>query len=102
MCQICYKRNGFLMFFCNCLIQDVEPEIIARAVKCPTITKKRLQKQCFEHFLGDQYGANLACCIFYVFRPSHVGAQDGLAETIKNVVNAMVFGLFLSEVYASM
>ena len=102
ICQICCKRNVFFHVFCICLLQDVEPEIIARAVKCPKIMKKRLQNQCFEHFLGYQYGANSACCIFYVFLPSHVGAQDGLVETIKNVVNAMVFGLFLSEVYASM
>ena len=80
----------------------MEPDVIASAVKCPKIMKKQLENQCFEHFLGDQYGANLACCIFYIFRPSHVGAQDGIAETIKNIVNAMVFGLFLSEVYASM
>ena len=80
----------------------MEPDVIASAVKYPKLTKKHIVNQCFEHFLEDQHGANLACCIFYVFRPSHVGAQDGLAETIKNVVSAMVFGLFLSEVYASM
>ena len=68
----------------------------------PKNSEKHTENQCFEHFLGDQYGANLAWCIFYAFLPSHVGAQDGLAETIKHALSATVFGLFLSEVYANM
>ena len=101
ICQICFKRNGFLHFSARGVHKDVKPDVIASAGKCLKTTKHP-EHLCFEHFLGDQYDANLAWCMFYVFLPSHVGAQDGLAEAIKNALNATVFGLFLSEVYANM
>ena len=77
----------------------MEPDVIASAVKCPKIMKKQLENKCFEE---TSMVPIWPVAFFYVFCPSHVGAQDGLVETIKNVVNAMVFGLLLSEVYASM
>ena len=33
--------------FCG-LLKDVEPDVIASAVKCPTIMKKQPENQCFE------------------------------------------------------
>ena len=36
------------MFFCICLLKDVEPDVIASAVKCPKIMKNQLENQCFE------------------------------------------------------
>ena len=39
ICQICFKRNYFLLFFCICLHKDVKPDVIASAGKCPKVTK---------------------------------------------------------------
>ena len=84
ICQICFKCNGFLVFFCNVSVRGCEDGRNRKCREVPKNNKKHPENKCFEHFLGDQYGANLAWCIFYAFLPSHVGAQDGLAETSNN------------------
>ena len=76
----------------------MEPDVIASAVKCPKIMKNQLEKQCFEE---TSMVPIWPVAFFTFFALPMLEPKMASLKLSKIIVNAMVFGLFLSEVYAS-